>query len=226
MMIRPAAAIFHALAMQAFLIPRSSLTKGFVHGFGRHNGVRPPASLPSSANDIDSGSSMNASSIGKLLDPREVSGRVFAADNRPVILFDGVCNLCNGAVNTALDWDPKGKLRFSALQSDVGRSLLQANGKDADDISSIVLVTETGAYVKSDAILRITEALVPFQFVPLKPAAKLGRWVVPKFLRDLIYDGVANNRYDLMGKRDQCRFDADGEFDDRFINDELASECN
>lgn len=162
--------------------------------------------------------------ISTTADPSTVAQQVFAADKRPVILFDGVCNLCNGAVNLALDWDPQGKLRFSALQSNVGRALLQKNGRAADDISSIVLVTQDGAYVKSDAILRITEALTPLRLLPLKPAAVVGRWVVPRFLRDIIYDGVANNRYDLMGKQDQCRFDADGEFEDRFVNEDLALE--
>lgn len=154
-------------------------------------------------------------------EPSTAVQRVFATDKRPVILFDGVCNLCNGAVNLALDWDPQGKLRFSALQSNVGQALLQANGRAADDISSIVLVNESGAYVKSDAILRISEALTPLKFLPLKPVAVVGRWVVPRFLRDLFYDGVANNRYKLMGKQDQCRFDADGEFEDRFVNDDI-----
>eukprot|EP00568_Trieres_chinensis_P008019 CAMPEP_0183308700 /NCGR_PEP_ID=MMETSP0160_2-20130417/22409_1 /TAXON_ID=2839 ORGANISM="Odontella Sinensis, Strain Grunow 1884" /NCGR_SAMPLE_ID=MMETSP0160_2 /ASSEMBLY_ACC=CAM_ASM_000250 /LENGTH=166 /DNA_ID=CAMNT_0025472577 /DNA_START=169 /DNA_END=669 /DNA_ORIENTATION=- len=158
-----------------------------------------------------------------VLDPVEVSKRVFASDRRPVILFDGVCNLCNGAVNTAIDWDPSGKLRYSALQSNVGRALLQANGREADDISSIVLVTEDGAYVKSDAILRITEELTPLGLLPLRPAAALGRFVVPKLLRDLIYDGVADNRYRIMGMRQECRFDADGELEDRFINDAIAT---
>eukprot|EP00553_Chaetoceros_curvisetus_P009211 CAMPEP_0204615948 /NCGR_PEP_ID=MMETSP0717-20131115/3307_1 /ASSEMBLY_ACC=CAM_ASM_000666 /TAXON_ID=230516 /ORGANISM="Chaetoceros curvisetus" /LENGTH=169 /DNA_ID=CAMNT_0051629009 /DNA_START=143 /DNA_END=652 /DNA_ORIENTATION=+ len=158
----------------------------------------------------------------ELLDPKTTSRRVFETDTRPIILFDGVCNLCNNAVNLALDWDPKGKLRFSALQSNVGRSLLEANGRRADDISSIVVVTENGAYTKSDAILKITEELTPLPLLPLKPAAVLGRYVVPKFLRDIIYDGVADNRYDLLGKRDQCRFDADGEFEDRFVDDSLA----
>jgi len=133
-----------------------------------------------------------------------------------------VCNLCNNAVNLALDWDPEGKLRFSALQSNVGRALLQANGKRADDISSIVLVTEDGAFVKSDAVLKITEELTPLSLLPLKPAAVVGRVLVPKFLRDIIYDGVADNRYQLMGKRNECRFDADGEFENRFVNDDIA----
>lgn len=160
----------------------------------------------------------------KLAPPSAVLQRVFEDDNRPIILFDGVCNLCNNAVNLALDWDPKGKLRFSALQSNVGRSLLQAHGRKADDISSIVFVTMDGAYIKSDAILGITQELNPFPFVPLKPLAVLGKTVVPQFLRDLIYDGVADNRYSIMGTRNECRFDADGEFDDRFVKDALALE--
>ena len=133
-----------------------------------------------------------------------------------------MCNLCNNAVNLALNFDEKGKLRFSALQSDVGRSLLEANGRRADDISSIVLVTKDGAFVKSDAVLKITEELTPLSLLPLKPAAILGRFVVPKFLRDIVYDGVADNRYQLMGKRTECRFDADGEFDNRFVKDDIA----
>jgi len=157
-----------------------------------------------------------------LLEPSIVSSKVFSGDQRPVILFDGVCNLCNNAVNLALDWDPKGRLRFSALQSDVGRSLLEANGRKADDISSIVLVTKEGAYTKSDAVLKITEELIPLRLLPLRPVASLGRLVVPKFLRDLIYDGVADNRYQLMGKRNECRLDGDGEFEKRFVKDDIA----
>lgn len=130
--------------------------------------------------------------------------------------------MCNNAVNTAIDWDPRGKLRFSALQSNVGRSLLQAHGREADDISSIVFVTPDGAFTKSDAILGITEELNPLPFLPLKPFAKVATNLVPQLLRDLVYDGVADNRYSIMGKRDECRFDADGEFDDRFVDDSIA----
>lgn len=195
-----------------------------VTGFAvrRDTNYRPSSQRQKLFASISEQETPSASQKALLENPSTVARRVFATDKRPVILFDGVCNLCNGAVNLALDWDPNGNLRFSALQSNVGKSLLQVNGRDANDISSIVLVTEDGAYIKSDAILRITEALAPVQFLPLKPAAVLGRYFVPKFLRDIIYDGVAGNRYDLLGKRDECRFDVDGEFEDRFVNDELA----
>jgi len=157
-------------------------------------------------------------------EPNVVLEKVFSEDKRPIILFDGVCNLCNNAINLALDWDPSGKLRFAALQSNVGRSLLQSHGREADDISSIVFVTNSGgAYTKSDAILGITEELNPLPILPLKPFAKIASNIVPQFLRDLIYDGVADNRYSIMGKRDKCRIDYDGEFTDRFVDDALAN---
>lgn len=125
-------------------------------------------------------------------------------------------------MNLALDWDPQGKLRFAALQSNVGRALLQANGRVADDISSIILVTRDGAFTKSDAVLRIAEELTPLPLLPLRPAASLGRLVIPKVLRDVVYDGVAENRYNLMGKRDECRLDNDGAFQERFVDDSIA----
>lgn len=166
-----------------------------------------------------------ASTAGPTADPSVVSQRAFASDRRPIILFDGICNMCNSAVNLALDWDPSANLRFAALQSNVGQALLQANGRDADDISSIVLVTSDGAYIKSDAILRITEELAPKWLpVPLaRPAAKAGRLLIPKFFRDLIYDGVADNRYSILGMRDECRLGDEEEFAGRFVDDSLAA---
>jgi predicted DCC family thiol-disulfide oxidoreductase YuxK len=165
----------------------------------------------------------SSSSSSSLLDPTKVSSLVFANDQRPVILFDGVCNMCNSAVNLALDWDPKGQLRFAALQSNVGKALLEVNGRKADDISSIVLVTKDGAFVKSDAILKITEELTPASLLPLKPAAVISRWMIPRFVRDIIYNNVADNRYQIMGKRDVCRLDSAGEaFADRFVDDSIA----
>jgi len=169
-------------------------------------------------------SSLSSAPSPRLSPSDRVLDRVFASDDRPIILFDGVCNLCNNAVNLALDWDPRDRLRFAALQSNVGRALLQAHGREADDISSIVFVTPRGAFVKSDAILGISAELDPLPFLPLRPFSRLATAVVPTFLRDLIYDGVADNRYSIMGKRNECRFDAEGEFDNKFVDESLA-EC-
>jgi len=148
--------------------------------------------------------------------------RVFAADDRPVMLFDGECNLCNGAVNQMIDWDPDGRLRFAALQSRVGRALLQAHGRRADDTSSIVVVTrDDGALIRSDAVLRLVEELDP----PPSPwigIVKAGLSSMPRAIRDVLFHAVYGNRYHIMGRRDECRLDFDGEFDDRFVDDALA----
>ena len=109
--------------------------------------------------------------------------------------------------------DPPGKLRFAALQSTAGRALLRRAGRDPDDISSIVLVEENAAYVKSDAVLRIATY---FSANPLFPFAGTLGPVVPTFIRDAFYDAIADNRYDLLGMKDECRL-GDDRFDDRFV---------
>eukprot|EP00850_Spirogloea_muscicola_P011562 SM000072S21196 [mRNA] locus=s72:255008:256255:- [translate_table: standard] len=138
--------------------------------------------------------------------------RYFATDPRPIILFDGVCNMCNGFVNFMLDGDKDGKVRFAALQSEAGRALLRRSGRAPNDISSIVLVEQDGSYIKSEAVLKIARYL-DFPFPPL---SSLG-FVAPGFLRDSFYDLVANNRYSILGKRDNCRI-SDNNFKERFID--------
>lgn len=135
----------------------------------------------------------------------------FETDERPIILFDGVCNLCNGGVNFMLDWDREGRARFAALQSPAGQALLQRSGRSPYDISSIVLVENTTSYIKSEAILRIARLLdVPFPFL-----AGLGM-LVPLQLRDPLYDVVATNRYKLFGSTSECRL-SDARFEERFV---------
>jgi predicted DCC family thiol-disulfide oxidoreductase YuxK len=147
----------------------------------------------------------------------DVASALFTNDKRPIILFDGVCNLCNGGVNLALDLDPPGKLRFAALQSAAGQALLRRAGRDENDISSIVLVEENKAYTKSDAVLRIATYLEN----PALPAAAALGMFFPNFVRDLLYDLVADNRYKLLGIKDECRL-SDTRFDDRFVADAPA----
>lgn len=135
-------------------------------------------------------------------------------DERPIILFDGVCNLCNGAVNFMLDWDVKGKCRFAALQSDAGQALLQRAGRSRDDISSMVLIEKNNSYIKSDAVLRTAQYLD----APILPfLASMGLLVAPKPLRDFLYDRVAGSRYDLFGRSSTCRL-YDPRFRDRFVS--------
>ncbi|CAK0781790.1 hypothetical protein CVIRNUC_005471 [Coccomyxa viridis] len=143
--------------------------------------------------------------------PSVDTAAVFATDKRPIVLFDGVCNLCNGGVRFALTQDPQESLRFAALQSNIGRALLQRCGRQPDDISSIVLVEEDACHIKSEAILRIGRRLrQPF------PVGAAPLFVLPGFLRDGFYDQIAGSRYNVFGKQDVCQLQHD-QHADRFL---------
>jgi predicted DCC family thiol-disulfide oxidoreductase YuxK len=114
--------------------------------------------------------------------------------NRRVVLFDGVCNLCNGAVQFIIKRDPAASFRFSALQSAGARRLLGAR----PTVDSIVLLEGERIYAKSAAALRIARGLrFPWPLLYVF-------WLVPRPLRDWVYDGVARHRYAWFGKRDSC----------------------
>jgi len=118
-----------------------------------------------------------------------------------IVMFDGVCNLCNGAVNFMIDRDPKGKLKFASFQSDAGKALLAEKGLPVPegDPTSIVLVVGDRTYDGSGAALRIAARLT---FPWFLFASGL---VVPWFLRDLVYYLIAKNRYRWFGKGETCR---------------------
>lgn len=112
----------------------------------------------------------------------------------PIVLFDGVCNLCNGVVRFILARDAADRFRFASLQSDAARRLLG----DGGPAETIVLVEEGKRYTKSSAALRIARGLrFPW---PLWYALV----AVPRPLRDLIYDWVAGHRYAWFGKLESC----------------------
>ncbi len=120
------------------------------------------------------------------------------ASDGPIVLFDGVCNLCNGAVTWLLEHDARGVLRFGSLQSPAAVALLAVRGAPADLPDSIVLLDATGVYVRSEAALRIAAQLgAPWSWLT---AAR----VLPRSLRDATYAVIARNRYRWFGKRDQC----------------------
>uniref|UniRef100_A0A0D3EK54 Thiol-disulfide oxidoreductase DCC n=1 Tax=Oryza barthii TaxID=65489 RepID=A0A0D3EK54_9ORYZ len=117
------------------------------------------------------------------------------SDTRPIMLFDGVCNLCNGGVRFVREHDPNRSIRYIPLQSESGRKLLQRSGRAPDDISSVVLVEKDRSYIKSEAVLRIMGYLnLPF------PQLATFLNFVPLFLRDFAYDNVADNRYAVFGR--------------------------
>ena len=118
--------------------------------------------------------------------------------NEKVILFDGLCNLCNGAVTFIIKRDSGDAFRFAALQSDIGQKLIQSHGIDSTKVDSIVLIDGDRHYIKSSAALNIARHLsggYPLLY---------GFMVLPRFIRDWIYDLIANNRYKWFGKRDSC----------------------
>jgi predicted DCC family thiol-disulfide oxidoreductase YuxK len=115
-----------------------------------------------------------------------------------IILFDGVCNLCNATVLFVLDRDPDCRFRFASLQSSAGRRLLGRAEVDTD-MSSIVLIENGRQYRSSTAALRIARKLSwPWPVLYLLIA-------VPRPLRDLVYGWVARNRYRWFGRTDTCR---------------------
>ncbi|MDB5251774.1 MAG: thiol-disulfide oxidoreductase family protein [Flaviaesturariibacter sp.] len=116
----------------------------------------------------------------------------------PVILFDGVCNFCNGAINFVLRQDRRKRLRFAPLQSPAGQALLKQYGLDKNTFDSFVLIREGKVYRKSTAALAVLNEL-PWYW---KEAQVLR--IVPRFLRDTIYDFIARNRYRWFGRRDAC----------------------
>jgi predicted DCC family thiol-disulfide oxidoreductase YuxK len=132
------------------------------------------------------------------------SGHNASAPNaNPVVLFDGVCNMCNASVNYIIDHDPDARFRFASLQSEVGTQLAAEHGIDASELSSMVLIESGKAYLRSSAVLRVCRIL--------RGPAKL-LWplvVVPAILRDPIYRFVANRRYKWFGKREACRLPTD-----------------
>jgi predicted DCC family thiol-disulfide oxidoreductase YuxK len=116
-----------------------------------------------------------------------------------LVLFDGECNFCNGAVLFIVDRDPRERFVFASLQSDVGQASLKRH-HCREDLDSVVLVEQGEAYVCSTAALRIAKAL---RF-PWPILFYLGM-LVPLFIRNWMYRYFAKHRYQWFGKTDQCR---------------------
>jgi predicted DCC family thiol-disulfide oxidoreductase YuxK len=115
-----------------------------------------------------------------------------------IILFDGVCNLCDGVVQFVLKKDKKARFRFAALQSESGTALLKQFGLPTNVYNSFVLVESGRAYQKSDAALQVLKGLGGVWIL------LYGFIIIPRPIRDFIYDWVARNRYRFFGKKDEC----------------------
>lgn len=118
--------------------------------------------------------------------------------NKSIILFDGVCNLCNASVNFIIKHDKKAHFKFASLQSDAAKELLlQYNSKNIN-YDSIILIENASLYIKSTAALRISRNLngsykLLYAFI-----------IIPTFIRDWVYNYIAKNRFKWYGKKDSC----------------------
>ncbi|MUW13478.1 DUF393 domain-containing protein [Halorubrum sp. CBA1125] len=140
----------------------------------------------------------------------ETDSETDSAPEGPVVLFDGVCNLCNGLVAFLIPRDPEGRLQFAPLQSEAGHELLTRHDLPTEDFDSFVVLEGDRLYTKSDAAIRVAELLGwPYR------VARIGR-LLPTRLRDYLYDVVANNRYDWFGRKDRCMI-PDEDVSDRFL---------
>jgi len=119
-----------------------------------------------------------------------------------VIVFDGVCVLCNGWVRFLLRHDRRARYRFAAMQGESGRALLSAHGLDADDPVSFLLIEGGAAWTETDAIIRVLSGLGGVWRV-----AGLLR-ILPSALRNGLYRWFARNRYRIFGRYEQCALPA------------------
>jgi predicted DCC family thiol-disulfide oxidoreductase YuxK len=115
-----------------------------------------------------------------------------------VVLFDGVCNLCNGFVQFIIKRDPKARFKFAALQSELGQRLLVYANKNLPYTDSVVYLRKGQIMTRSTAALNIARDLGSiWQIVAVF-------LIIPAFLRDAIYDWTARNRYRIFGKQESC----------------------
>jgi len=115
----------------------------------------------------------------------------------PIVFFDGYCILCNGFVSFVFRRDKKHIFHFAPLQGKTAGKMLDKD--DIDGLESIVYVDESGVYKRSDAVLRILTGMGGFYKI-----LAIFR-IVPRFLRDGVYDFIARHRYRWFGTRDACR---------------------
>lgn len=119
-------------------------------------------------------------------------------NQQPIILFDGVCNFCNSAVNFVLKKNSKNNILFTPMQSEAGQKLLQHYNLPVDDMQSFVFIDEGKVNKQSTAALKVCRHLRG-----LWPLC-YGFIIVPKFIRDGVYNWIAKNRYKWFGMKQSC----------------------
>jgi predicted DCC family thiol-disulfide oxidoreductase YuxK len=118
--------------------------------------------------------------------------------DKPIILFDGVCNYCNSIVNFIIRQDKEQKFVFAPLQSNAGQQILDKHKLPRSDFDSFVLIDHNKPYLRSTASLHV------FKKLPWYWKWTQVFWIVPRFLRDAVYNIIARNRYKWFGKKESC----------------------
>ncbi len=119
--------------------------------------------------------------------------------NKKLILFDGVCNLCNASVLKVIKYDKKNVFLFTSLQSVTGKAILKELGIDTSKVDSIILyIPEEAFYIKASAALHIMK-----EFSGYWKLTQIASFL-PNFFNDFLYDYVAKNRYKWFGKKEHC----------------------
>ncbi len=127
-----------------------------------------------------------------------------------ILLFDGVCNLCNHTVQFIIKRDKGAKFKFAALQSDIGQALLKKYDLPLKDFESFVLIRKGNYYQRSSAALQVAKVLGwPWRLFYIFI-------LIPKFIRDFFYNIISNSRYNVFGRQDSCMIPSP-ELKERFL---------
>jgi predicted DCC family thiol-disulfide oxidoreductase YuxK len=118
--------------------------------------------------------------------------------NTKIVLFDGVCNLCNSSVQFILKRDKKKQFRFASLQGKFGQKVLKNNNFSTVSLNTLILIEDDKIFTRSTGVLRMMKHLgggwsLLYGFI-----------IIPKFIRDAFYNWVSKNRYKWFGKKDEC----------------------
>ena len=119
-------------------------------------------------------------------------------EQKSILFFDGACNLCNGFVQFLIVRDPKAHFSYASLQSKLGQEFLQKAGLPTQELSTVILYDKGKFYTHSDVALRIVRRMPGLW--PLLAVFS----IIPKLIRDAIYNWIARNRYKWFGKKEQC----------------------
>lgn len=134
-----------------------------------------------------------------------MNNKTFIPSGKKLLLFDGVCNFCNFWVNFIISRDKKDIFRFASLQSEFGKSILNYLNLSTKNFDTFVLIEGKHFYFKSTAALKVIKNINGWLKV-LYPLILL-----PKFLRDSVYNLIAKNRYKIFGRSDTCRVPTESE---------------